>query len=70
MSRVQESMGEGVLENKTKYVLDYNETCDFEISRMYDDMRGAFEYEADQWVDDKEPLFTLSEIYSLFQDLP
>jgi len=60
-------MGEGVLVGKTKHVLSQEEVCDFEVSRMFDDMRGAFEYEADQWVEDQETLFTWPEIRMLFE---
>lgn len=53
----------------TKYILDYDEISNFEISRMYDDFRGCSEFEMDQWVQDHEQLFTVREFLELFADI-
>ncbi len=62
----EESTGVLPEQKGIKYILDYDEWSEFEVSRMYDDFRGAGEFEMDSWVVDVEPLFSLSEIFSLF----
>ncbi len=52
----------------TDYILDYDEICHLEISSMFDDMRGAGEHEMDSWTQDIEPLFTLKEFLSIYDD--
>lgn len=50
----------------TKYLLEPSEESDFCIAGMFEDMRGAFEHESDQWVNDVEPFFTVPEIMVIF----
>lgn len=52
---------------QTKYILEPSEESQFQIAGMPEDMRGAFEYEAEEWTNDEEPRFTIPEIRSLFE---
>lgn len=52
---------------QTKYLLEPSEESQFQIAGMPEDMRGAFEYEAEEWINDIEPFFTVPEIMEIFQ---
>lgn len=69
MQNMQEKIGSKILPEtlKTKYILDYNEYCEIEVSSPFDDSHGCAEPDMDQWVNEVEPLFTAREIFSLFE---
>ena len=53
----------------TKYVCEERELEGYDLARIYDDFRGAGDFEMDSWVQDVEQLFTVREILSLFSDI-